>query len=79
MAKQTKTQPKKYIVIDEKEHSNTIVAVGTLEEIHIELENEWIDKMDHDWDTNKWLDSLNVYELNEPSKLKYTRSKLEIK
>jgi hypothetical protein len=78
MAKQTKIQPKKYVVIDEAD-DNLIICGGTLENIQIELENEYIDKMDHDWDTNKWLDSLTVYELTKSSKLKYTRAKLEIK
>jgi len=78
MSKQT-TQLKKYVVIDEEESSDAIVAIGTLEEIHIELDNEWIDKDDQNYDTDKWLDSLSVYELKSPSKLKYTRSKLEIK
>ena len=71
-------QIKRYIVMDEG-HDNHIMCGGTLEDIHIHLENEYIDKMDHDWDTNKWLDSLTVYELTKPTKLKYTRSKLEIK
>jgi hypothetical protein len=71
-------QIKKYIVIDEADDNN-IICAGILEHIHIHLENEYIDKMDHDWDTNKWLDSLTVYELTKPTKLKYTRSKLEIK
>jgi hypothetical protein len=35
--------------------------------------------MDNDWDTDEWLDGLEVYELKSPSKLKYTRAKLEIK
>ena len=78
MAKQT-TQLKRYVVIDEEESSDAIVVVGTLEEIHITLENEYIDKDDQNYDTDKWLDSLSVYELTKPSKLKYTRSKLEIK
>jgi hypothetical protein len=77
MAKQT-TQLKRYVVIDEDD-DDSILCCGTLEEIHIHLENEWIDKMDYDWDADKWLDSLSVYELTKSSKLKYTRSKLEIK
>jgi hypothetical protein len=76
MAKQTTVQTKTYVVIDPHE---TIITMGTLEEIHITLENEWIDKMDRDYDTDIWLNSLSVYELKSPSKLKYTRSKLEIK
>jgi hypothetical protein len=79
MAKKITTQPKRYVVIDEEESSDAIIVVGTLEEIRTELENEWIDKMSHDWDTDKWLSSLNIYELTKPSKLKYTRAKLEIK
>lgn len=71
-------QIKKYIVIDQAD-DDTIICAGTLSYIHIHLENEYIDKMDVDWDTDKWLDSLTVYELNKPTKLKYTRSKLEIK
>jgi hypothetical protein len=78
MSKQT-TELKRYVVIDEEESSDAIVVVGTLKEICIELENEWIDKDDQNYDTDKWLDSLSVYELKSPSKLKYTRSKLEIK
>lgn len=78
MAKQTTKQPKKYVVVDEVD-DNKIISCGTLEDIHIELENDWIDKMDHDWDTDAWLNSLSVYELGVPIKLKYTRSKLEIK
>jgi len=77
MAKQM--QSKKYIVIDEEESSDAIVVVGTLDEIQIELENEWIDKEDQNYDTDKWLDSLTIYELTKPTKLKYTRAKLEIK
>ena len=72
-------QSKKYIVIDEEESSDAIVVVGTLDEIQIELENEWIDKEDQNYDTDKWLDSLTIYELTKPTKLKYTRAKLEIK
>ena len=71
-------QIKKYVVVDQAD-DDTIICAGTLSYIHIFLENEYIDKMDHDWDTDKWLDSLTVYELNKPTKLKYTRSKLEIK
>lgn len=71
-------QSKRYVVIDEADDDN-FLCCGTLDEIHIHLENEWIDKMDHDWDTDKWLNSLTVYELTKPTKLKYTRSKLEIK
>ena len=71
-------QIKKYIVIDEADDNN-IICGGILEHIHIHLENEYIDKMDHDWDTDAWLNSLSVYELGVPIKLKYTRSKLEIK
>ena len=75
MAKQT--QPKKYVLIDEAD-DNSIICGGTLENIQIELENEYIDKMDHGWDTDKWLNSLSLYEINNPCKLKYTRAKLEI-
>ena len=71
-------QLKRYVVIDEADDDN-VLGCGTLDEIHIHLENEWIDKMDHDWDTDKWLSSLSVYELTKPTRLKYTRSKLEIK
>ncbi len=78
MSKQA-TELKRYVVIDEEESSDAIVVVGTLKEICIELENEWIDKDDQNYDTDRWLDSLSVYELTKPSKLKYTRSKLEIK
>jgi hypothetical protein len=78
MAKQTKTPPKKYIVIN-PDTRYPVVAMGTMEEVQIELENEWIDKMDNDWDTDEWLNGLEVYELKSPSKLKYTRAKLEIK
>lgn len=76
MSKQTVSQTKKYVVIDPHE---TIITMGTLEEIHIILENDWIDKMGRDYDTDVWLNSLSVYELKLPSKIKYTRSKLEIK
>jgi len=71
-------QIKKYVVIDHAD-DDSIICGGTLDDIHIHLENEWIDKMDHDWDTDPWVNSLTVYELTKPSKLKYTRSKLEIK
>ena len=71
-------QIKKYVVIDQAD-DDSIICAGTLSDIHIHLENEYIDKMDHDWDTDKWLDSLTVYELTKPNKLKYTRSKMEIK
>jgi len=77
MAKQI--QSKRYVVIDEEESSDAIVKIGTLEEIQIELENEWIDKMGHDLDIDKWINSLSIYELTKPTKLKYTRAKLEIK
>lgn len=71
-------QIKKYVVIDQAD-DDTIICCGTLDVIHVHLENEYIDKMDHDWDTDKWLNTLTVYELTKPTKLKYTRSKLEIK
>jgi len=71
-------QIKKYVVIDQAD-DDTIICCGTLDGIHVHLENEYIDKMDHDWDTDKWLNTLTVYELTKPTKLKYTRSKLEIK
>ena len=71
-------QIKKYVVIDQAD-DDTVVCNGTLDAIHIHLENEYIDKMDHDWNSDKWLNSLTVYELTKPTKLKYTRSKLEIK
>jgi len=77
MAKQI--QSKKYVVIDH-ENDDAFIYYGTLEEIHTNLENEWIDKMDHDFDTDRFINSLTVYELNsKPTKLKYTRAKLEIK
>jgi hypothetical protein len=71
-------QIKKYVVIDHAD-DDSIICGGTLDDIHIHLENEWIDKMDCDWDTDSWINTLTVYELTKPSKLKYTRSKLEIK
>ena len=71
-------QIRKYVVIDHEDDDSLIFA-GTLDDIHIHLENEWIDKMNCDWDADPWIDSLTVYELTKPSKLKYTRSKLEIK
>ena len=71
-------QIKKYVVIDHAD-DDSIICGGTLDDIHIHLENEWIDKMDCDWDTDSWVNTLTVYELTKPSKLKYTRSKLEIK
>ena len=71
-------QIKKYIVIDQAD-DDTIICAGTLSDIHIHLENEYIDKMDRDFDTDKWLNTLTVYELTKPNKLKYTRSKMEIK
>ena len=71
-------QIKKYIVIDH-ENDDAFIYYGTLEEIHIHLENEWIDKTDHDFDTDRFINSLSVYELTKSTKLKYTRSKLEIK
>jgi hypothetical protein len=71
-------QIKKYIVIDQAD-DDTIICAGTLDHIHIFLENEYIDKMGNDWDTDKWLNTLTVYELTKPTKLKYTRSKMEIK
>ena len=74
MAKQTK----KYLVIDHAD-DDSIICCGTLDDIHVHLENEWIDKMDHDFDTDEFINSLTVYELTKPTKLKYTRSKLEIK
>ena len=70
-------QIKKYVVVDQAD-DDTIICAGTLSYIHIFLENEYIDKMDHDWDTDKWLNSLSLYEINNPCKLKYTRAKLEI-
>ena len=76
MAKQT--QPKLYVVIDGAD-DNAFICGGTLEDIQIELENEYIDKMDHDWNSDEWLNSLSLYEMNNPRKLKYTRAKLEIK
>ena len=79
MKQPTTKQPKKYIVIDEAD-DNSIICAGILEDIQIELENEYIDKMGNDWDTDKWLNSLSIYEIsNQPIKLKYTRAKLEIK
>ena len=71
-------QIKKYIVIDQAD-DDSIICGGTLSDIHIHLENEYIDKMGNDWDTDKWLNTLTVYELTKPNKLKYTRSKMEIK
>ena len=71
-------QIKKYLVIDEAD-DDSLICRGTLDDIHVHLENEWIDKMDHDFDTDKFINSLTVYELTKPNKLKYTRSKLEIK
>lgn len=71
-------QIKKYVVIDHAD-DDSIICGGTLDDIHIHLENELIDKMDCDWDTDSWINTLTVYELTKPSKLKYTRSKLEIK
>jgi len=71
-------QIKKYIVIDQAD-DDSIICAGTLSYIHIFLENEYIDKMGNDWDTDKWLNTLTVYELTKPTKLKYTRSKMEIK
>lgn len=71
-------QIKKYVVIDQSD-DDTIICAGTLSHIHTFLENEYIDKMDSDFDTDKWLNLLTVYELTKPAKLKYTRSKLEIK
>ena len=71
-------QIKKYVVIDQADN-DSIICCGTLDDIYVHLENGWIDKMDHDWDTDKWLNSLSVYELGKQIKLKYTRSKLEIK
>jgi hypothetical protein len=71
-------QIKKYIVID-SDDDETIICGGTLSDIHIHLENEYIDKVDRDFDTDKWLNTLTVYELTKPNKLKYTRSKMEIK
>ena len=78
MAKQITKQSKKYVVID-KADDDSIICGGTLEGIQTVLENEYIDKMGNDWDTDKWLNSLSVYELGKQIKLKYTRSKLEIK
>jgi hypothetical protein len=71
-------QIKKYVVIDQAD-DDTVVCCGTLDAIHIHLENEYIDKMGNDWDTDPWVNSLTVYELTKPARLKYTRSKLEIK
>ena len=71
-------QIKKYIVIDQAD-DDSIICGGTLSDIHIHLENEYIDKMGNDWVSDKWLNTLTVYELTKPNKLKYTRSKMEIK
>ena len=71
-------QIKKYVVIDHAD-DDSIICGGTLDDIHIHLENEWIDKMGNDWDTDSWVNTLTIYELTRPSTLKYTRSKLEIK
>lgn len=71
-------QIKKYVVIDQAD-DESIICAGTLSDIHIHLENEYIDKMGNDFDTDKWLNTLTVYELTKPNKLKYTRSKMEIK
>jgi hypothetical protein len=71
-------QIKKYVVVDQAD-DDSIICAGTLSYIHIHLENEYIDKMDRDFDTDKWLNTLTVYELTKPNKLKYTRSKMEIK